>query len=426
MSKNYFEEKTDKVEELKHFPFKNFEEFKEAVKTGEIMDFGIAMDRAREWVTRGVSAPKGWMYVSTFLIFFPWLLVGFYIVMAFITGNFWLLPYSIIPIIFMFFANPIGRKAFKIHYYFIGAYIILGFFINELWSLIYWLPLVLEYLALNQLYGGSAQIVRENLPKKEHLLAYFWKWGDLTIYTKSGVYTQRYENKGEINTFSDNHYYVDIEKEWKEYVDKNLTTSSSSKSVPSREIDPRINDAVDLVSQYDHVSASLFQRRLAINYERAAEIRDTLAEYGIVEKTNNSAPNKVLINNLSDLEKMKQIFNSLPKYSLERFKDDEEIEVIKSSDRDSIYPEVIEYIKEINQASAEILQKKFNIGYARASRIMLHLEEDGIIESTDNEVNPTTPKEKTKSKVVSGNHCPECSHDNKSTAKYCKNCGTQL
>lgn len=47
--------------------------------------------------------------------------------------------------------------------------------------------------------------------------------------------------------------------------------------------------------------------------------------------------------------------------------------------RDSIYPRVIEFTQKNEIVSIPLLQKKFKIGYARASRIMDHLEEDGLI-----------------------------------------------
>lgn len=212
---NYFKEETIKTEDLKHFPYGDFEEFKKAVKEGEIIDFGIAMDYARKWVTGSNDAPKGWMYLSNFLMLVPYLFVVFYIVMAFVLKNYWLLPYSIVPFVFQFFANPLGRKVFKIHYYFIAIYVIAAIFIQDLRSLIYWFPLVLVYLSLNQLYGGSAQIVRENLTKNERLLCLFWKWWDLVIYSKDDTkLSQRYYEKGDKTN-----YYDDVDKEWKEYIE---------------------------------------------------------------------------------------------------------------------------------------------------------------------------------------------------------------
>lgn len=212
---NYFTETTNGVEELKHFPYRNFEEFKKAVTNNDILGTNIAMDKARDWVMRGLDAPKGWMYFGYILVFLPYLFTIFYLIAAFVLHNYWLIIYSVVPILSIFFFNPFARKAFKIHYYFIILYVILSLFLKELWSPLFWLPLVFLYLATNQLYEGSAQIVREHLTKDEMLLCVFWKWWDLVIYLKDGTQvSQRYYEYGG-NTL----YFEDIKKEWKDYIE---------------------------------------------------------------------------------------------------------------------------------------------------------------------------------------------------------------
>ncbi|MCL6096293.1 MAG: hypothetical protein M1444_01220 [Patescibacteria group bacterium] len=47
------------------------------------------------------------------------------------------------------------------------------------------------------------------------------------------------------------------------------------------------------------------------------------------------------------------------------------------NDRDEIYPQAIEFLSGKDDLRAEDLQKKFNIGYSRAERILQHLVEDG-------------------------------------------------
>ncbi len=385
---NYFTEQTNIVEDLQHFPYSDFNEFKIAVKEGEILDCGIAMDYARKWITGSSDAPSGWRNFSNLLMLFPYLLIIFYFVLAFWIKNYWLIPYSIVPVIFTFFANPMGRKAFKIHYYFIAIYVIAALFIKDLWSLMYWFPLVLIYLSLNQLYEGSAQIVRENLVKNEKLLCLFWKWWDMVIYLKDGTkLSQRYREKN-----GNTDYYEDIDKDWEEYVNQNIGSSKTTQQNLTKEVDPLINKAVDIIirNEYESVSPSLFQRRLAINYDRAEKIIVVLIENGILDKSEKDAPNKVLILDSSRLNKIKEVFTSLPKYSIEEFENEEDI---KLTDRDSIYPEVKEYIKSQKKISVEILQNNFDIGYARAARIMDHLNEDGLLELEEKK--PTDSKIKT-------------------------------
>ncbi len=48
-------------------------------------------------------------------------------------------------------------------------------------------------------------------------------------------------------------------------------------------------------------------------------------------------------------------------------------------EEDPLYDEVVKFVTDIRKASASILQRKFKIGYNRASRLMDKLEEDGII-----------------------------------------------
>ena len=47
--------------------------------------------------------------------------------------------------------------------------------------------------------------------------------------------------------------------------------------------------------------------------------------------------------------------------------------------KDSMYDEVVEYVKESQKASTSLLQRKFGIGYNRAARIIDQLEENGAI-----------------------------------------------
>lgn len=315
---NYYDEISDKVELLWHFPYPNFSAFKEAVEKGEVVNTGIPMDYARQWVTQGVSAPKGWMIFSNILLVLPYLLTIFYIVTAFTSRNYWLILYSVVPIIFMFFFNPLARRAFKMHYYFIGIYVLVGIFIKSLWEPIYWLPLVVDYLALNQLYEGSAQLVRENLHKNEKLLCWFWKRGNLQIELKDGSkWADRYvERDGKTE------FYGDVDKEWREYIDKQDKNNTSSSTKQSEIINSK----------------------------------NTLDQ-------NQQTQNNVDVS-LTEVDTMPHI----------------------SPDRDTIYNDVLKYLRGKEKVSVEILQKQFGIGYARAARIMDHLNEDGYLTTTEQDI----------------------------------------
>lgn len=161
--------------------------------------------------------------------------------------------------------------------------------------------------------------------------------------------------------------------------DKNDQSLTLSK-LTTDEVDPLINEAIDILTQYDLVSTPLFQRRLAIGWSRASEIINTLSAYELISKSDNEdTPRNVLVKDISELNNFKNHFNSLPKYDTTKFGEEENVISLDNNSRDSIYSEVREFIKGKREISATILQNKFNIGYARASRIMDHLEEDGIL-----------------------------------------------
>ena len=77
-----------------------------------------------------------------------------------------------------------------------------------------------------------------------------------------------------------------------------------------------------------------------------------------------------------------------PEYDEEILKeetDDIESGVISDSDQDSLFNDCLEIIKKEGKASTSLLQRKLQIGYNRAARIMDQLEEKGYI-STANHV----------------------------------------
>lgn len=63
--------------------------------------------------------------------------------------------------------------------------------------------------------------------------------------------------------------------------------------------------AKEIVSKYDLVSASLLQRRLNTGYARAAQLLDDLEEAGIVSQGEGGQSRKVLITKNSPLKKPK-------------------------------------------------------------------------------------------------------------------------
>lgn len=74
--------------------------------------------------------------------------------------------------------------------------------------------------------------------------------------------------------------------------------SSSGSSTESR--DELFNQAVELISQADKASASLFQRKLRVGYARAARILDELHEAGYVGPAQGSKPREILKERLNE------------------------------------------------------------------------------------------------------------------------------
>lgn len=57
-------------------------------------------------------------------------------------------------------------------------------------------------------------------------------------------------------------------------------------------------------------------------------------------------------------------------------------------ERDSLYEEVVVFVRETKRASTSLIQRKFRVGYGRAARIMDLLEEDGVIGPSDGTARP--------------------------------------
>lgn len=210
---NYYEKKINKIEELKYFPFSSFKQFQDAVKNGDIKDIGIAMDIARRWVMETTKSTPFQRNSRNLLFLLPFILTLYYLISAFTIPNYWLIPYSLLPIIVAFTGSPIARKVFPLHIIIFGIFILVWAFTGNL-SAIYWVPIIIQYLALEYMYKGSTQIIRELLTKDEETLCFFWRWRHMTLYLKNGeAWNQDYMEVG-----GQTQYYEDMQKEWKEYI----------------------------------------------------------------------------------------------------------------------------------------------------------------------------------------------------------------
>lgn len=213
---NYFQDNTETVAELKHFPFSTFQDYKESLGKGEIVDIGVPMDHARKWAMESSYAPKLQAIIKLVLTVCIYLLPIFYIVMAFVLHNYWLAPFALLPLIIFATGSPMARKMVPLHWILLGVLILWWLTSGVIPHFIYWLPLVLEYKVLDYLYKDSAKLVRQIAQKDEITLVLFWKWWDLGLVFKNGEeWSQR--SKKTLNNFE---YYDDIQVEWESYLEQ--------------------------------------------------------------------------------------------------------------------------------------------------------------------------------------------------------------
>lgn len=146
-------------------------------------------------------------------------------------------------------------------------------------------------------------------------------------------------------------------------------------------VDPLINEAVELMTKHETVSASFFQRSLAISFDRAQEIENTLVKYGLISHTDYDGIRKVLITDSTEINNIKHMLNSLPKYDTSRFSE-EKVEPLERDD--DLYSGVKAYTLTQEIISPAKLQKTFGIGYARSCALLDKLYKEGIIDEGNN------------------------------------------
>ena len=75
-----------------------------------------------------------------------------------------------------------------------------------------------------------------------------------------------------------------------------------------------------------------------------------------------------------------------PEYDDEILKEEtenNEVGIMSDNDQDNLFKDCLEIIKKEGKASTSLLQRKLQIGYNRAARIMDQLEEQGYISSAN-------------------------------------------
>ena len=114
--------------------------------------------------------------------------------------------------------------------------------------------------------------------------------------------------------------------------------------------DPLLEQAVSIVAEAGAASASLIQRRLSIGYARAARLLDQLEQKGHVGPAEGSKP--------------RMVFAS-------------------PTDAEPLFEDAVKLGQKEGKISPAMLQRKLQIGYARASRIIDLLEGEGYVGRAD-------------------------------------------
>ena len=210
---NYFAQKIQRVEHLKHFPYDSFVDFQEAVQQQKTKT-SVRMDIARQWLM-STDSPGNIALWMKLLSFVPFLCSAFYFVLAFTLHDYWLILYSLFPIFMFFTANPLAKKS--------GSYLIIGVLVVAFWFIrgvgfippfLYWIPLLLTYIVMRQMYEGAADTAEKIIMKNEKALCFFWQWSGVLIQKGDTIYAQKHYEKD-----SQMHYYQDIKTEWEKYTE---------------------------------------------------------------------------------------------------------------------------------------------------------------------------------------------------------------
>lgn len=156
--------------------------------------------------------------------------------------------------------------------------------------------------------------------------------------------------------------------------------------------DPRFNEllfkAAETVIDFNNPYISFVQRKLRLNYKKAAEIVDYLCHLGVVSNFADSASQEVLMSrrafddfclgyisnnnteNYSFVLDNKLIFSEGCEQSTD---------TLTAPSVDELLFMAGEVVLEIKQASISMLQKRLKLGYSCAARLMDHLEKIGLV-----------------------------------------------
>lgn len=190
-SKNQKEQRPKRVEELKHFPFKSFDEFKKAGME-HIANIGIDREVALEWVKRrmeGIPPPSSWLRLQVlFLASLTFIVPTGFIIYVIVTKT-WLLFLSL-PVLwigFSIFHNPYPQRFIRSGLIFItfgglGLALISGIG----WLTAITLSLAILFFSIRTIYRKAANGLIGAVLEHEDLFCFLWHKGSLNVKFNNG------------------------------------------------------------------------------------------------------------------------------------------------------------------------------------------------------------------------------------------------
>ncbi|MDU7439457.1 MAG: DNA translocase FtsK [Clostridium sp.] len=80
-----------------------------------------------------------------------------------------------------------------------------------------------------------------------------------------------------------------------EHINSAADSSSSGSHDGNDDVDELLNDAINIVVEFQQASTSFIQRKLRVGFNRASRIMDELEERNIISEKDGSRPRQVLV-----------------------------------------------------------------------------------------------------------------------------------
>ncbi len=179
----------EQVEELDHFPFDSFREFREGRAQGVYLtiDHAIALD----WISqRGYHSPKGARNYATALALIPYLAFLGFIGFSIVTGAWIQLLWIPVIIVAFFIFHPSGRMMWGPIRSALIALVIIGLvyslFSGPTWLAALTLTLTALWYVQKKLYAHAIRSAVQAMDRHEDLLCHLWQGGHVSVILPNG------------------------------------------------------------------------------------------------------------------------------------------------------------------------------------------------------------------------------------------------